>query len=81
VHTLIPGLRLEVRHLPTFIGFYVGNGDARFRADNVDLDRRLREERVPHVFEVYSGAHMAALWQRHAERWLRLALHPLAKPS
>jgi S-formylglutathione hydrolase FrmB len=81
VNTLVPRLRLELAHLPTFIGFYVGTGDARFRADNVALDRELRVARVPHRFELYAGAHMTALWQRHARAWLGLALHRLAKPS
>jgi S-formylglutathione hydrolase FrmB len=81
VDTLVPRLRLELAHLPGFVGFYVGTGDARFRAENVALDRELRVARVPHAFQLYAGGHMTALWQRHAEAWLQLALHRLAKPS
>jgi S-formylglutathione hydrolase FrmB len=81
VRSLIPQLRRELPRLPAFIGFYVGSGDQRFRAENQQLDRELRVARVPHTFDVYPGAHMTSLWQRHATAWLRLALNRLAKPA
>jgi enterochelin esterase-like enzyme len=70
VHTLIAGLRRQ----HTFFAFYVGRGDSRFYAENVQLDRELTAARVSHVFEVYRGAHETSLWQGHAGPWLRLAL-------
>jgi enterochelin esterase-like enzyme len=70
VHTLIDGLHRN----RTFFAFYVGRGDSRFYAENVELDRELTEARVPHVFEVYRGAHTSTLWQAHSAAWLRLAL-------
>jgi hypothetical protein len=34
---------------------------------------------VPHVFELYRGAHEQSLWVRHAATWLGLALDHLAQ--
>lgn len=78
-HRLIPQLRADRRN--TFVAFYVGRGDSRFRGENVVLDRELTAARVPHVFELYRGAHETTLWQEHAAGWLRLALRHLASPS
>ena len=69
------------RRRSTLLAFYVGRGDTRFRAENVQFDRELASARVPHVFELYAGAHQSSLWQRHAAGWLRLALSRLAKPA
>ena len=65
----------------TFFGFYVGRSDGRFLPENQQLDRELAAAHVPHVFEVYAGAHETALWQSHAVQWLRLALRHLAPPT
>jgi putative tributyrin esterase len=73
-HTLLAALRAP----RTFFGFYTGRGDKRFRAENVVLDRELRAASIPHVFELYRGAHETSLWQAHAVTWLRLALAHLA---
>ena len=81
VHQLIGELRRDVRRRPTFLAFYVGKGDVRFRAENVQFDRELTAAHVPHVFALYPGAHQTSLWQRHAVAWLRLALAHLAKPT
>jgi S-formylglutathione hydrolase FrmB len=81
VHTLIATLRADERRRPTFVGFYVGRGDARFRAENEQLDRELRAAGVPHLFAVYAGAHVTSLWQRHAAAWLRVALRHLSPPQ
>ena len=78
--TLLRRVRAAERQLPTFIGIYVGRGDARFRADNVRFDAQLTAAGVPHTFDVYPGAHTTALWRAHAAAWLRLALHHLAGP-
>jgi S-formylglutathione hydrolase FrmB len=79
VHDLIAD-DVQAGRLPTFFGFYVGRGDARFRAENVQLDRELDRAHVPHVFAVYPGGHTTALWQAHAVEWLRMALSHLARP-
>jgi enterochelin esterase-like enzyme len=79
VHRLVPQLRAD-RHT-TFLAFYVGRGDARFRDENLQLDHELTAAGVPHVFELYRGAHETTLWQRHAAGWLRLALQHLEPPS
>ena len=67
-----------VRRSPTYFAFYVGRGDTRFLAENEQLDRELSVDHVPHVFEIYRGAHESSLWQTHAVTWLRLALRHLA---
>jgi putative tributyrin esterase len=77
---LVGGLRSAERRLPTLLGFYVGRSDTRFRDDNVRFDAELRAAHVPHVFDVYPGAHTTALWKKHATAWLQLALRHLAAP-
>jgi S-formylglutathione hydrolase FrmB len=76
-HNLFAGLR----GASTFFAFYVGSGDSRFLAENEQANRELAAAHVPHVFEVYAGAHTTALWQAHAVPWLRLALSRLASPT
>ena len=80
-HTLIAELRASQKRQPTFFGFYVGLGDTRFRAENVQFDRELTAADVQHVFELYPGGHQTTLWSSHATVWLRLALDRLARPS
>jgi enterochelin esterase-like enzyme len=72
--------RLKARQ-PTFLAFYVGKGDTRFRDENVAFARELKAAGVPHVFDVYPGGHATSLWQAHAVAWLRLALAHLARPG
>ncbi len=81
MHQLIGGLQRDLRGRPTFLAFYVGRGDVRFRAENVQFDKELTQADVPHVFALYRGAHQTSLWQRHAVTWFRLALAHLAKPT
>ena len=64
----------------TFVAFYVGRGDGRFRDDNVRLDAALTAARVPHTFALYPGGHTTALWKAHGPAWLGLALRHLATP-
>ena len=59
---------------PTFFGFYVGREDARFRVENLALHRELVSAGIPHVFELYPGAHGQRIWSAHAHAWLGLAL-------
>jgi enterochelin esterase-like enzyme len=80
VHRQISGLRASDRTRATFFAFYVGSGDDRFRAENVQLDRELTRAHVPHVFDIYAGGHTTTLWETHAVPWLSMALQHLAKP-
>jgi len=80
-HSLIATLRTDQQRRPTFFAFYVGSGDTRFRAENVQLDRELRMAGVPHVFHIYPGAHEYSVWQAHARAWLDLAFEHLADPT
>ena len=73
-HTFVPRLRAEFRRSPTFLAFYVGTDDRRFRPENELLDRELTSAGVPHVFRVYRGGHALGVWQAHAPEWFRLAL-------
>jgi len=62
---------------PTYFGFYIGDQDDRFLAENRQLDRELRAAHVTHHFAVYSGGHTGALWNAHAPAWIRRALREL----
>jgi enterochelin esterase-like enzyme len=80
-HSFVGRLHADERHRPTFLAFYVGRGDTRFRDENVQFDRELTATHVPHLFELYRGGHRTSLWQKHAVGWLRLALDHLARPD
>jgi enterochelin esterase-like enzyme len=80
-HNLIQTLRADERRRKTFFAFYVGRGDDRFRDENEQLARQLTAAQVPHVFKIYSGGHSAALWERFAPSWLRMALGRLDVPT
>ena len=77
---LVGDLKSSEKRLPTFVGFYVGRSDARFRDDNGRFDAQLTAAHVPHAFELYPGAHTTTLWKAHGTPWLRLALQHLAVP-
>jgi enterochelin esterase-like enzyme len=77
-HSYVGVLRKVLRTKPTFIGFYVGTGDSRFRADNVRLHQELVAAHVPHRFRLYPGGHERALWSAHATEWLEVALARLS---
>ena len=77
LHNAINMLREAFRTSPTFFAFYVGRGDARFRAENLELHRELAAAGVPHIFGLYPGAHGSRIWNTHARAWLRLALQHL----
>jgi enterochelin esterase-like enzyme len=81
LHVLVGSDAAAIRASHPFFAFYVGNGDTRFRSENVQLDRELRSARIAHVFDVYPGGHTTALWKRHAVAWLRLALRHLSAPT
>jgi S-formylglutathione hydrolase FrmB len=76
-HALVGSLRADERRRPTFLAFYVGSGDRRFRAENEQFDAELRAAKIPHVFRLYTGGHESAVWSAHAGDWLGLALRHL----
>ena len=80
-HTFVSTLRQTFAREATFLAFYVGSADKRFRPENELLDRELSAAKVPHLFRVYPGAHLQALWTAHAGPWLALALDHLASPG
>jgi S-formylglutathione hydrolase FrmB len=79
-HSFVSGLKRGFARRPTFFAFYVGRGDARFRAENRKFDRELTATRVPHLFRLYVGGHEQAVWSAHAKAWLAVAVDHLTKP-
>ena len=79
--TLVPTLRDTLSYDPTFLGFYVGASDARFRRDNVLFARALSRAGVPFTFAMYPGGHQQSLWSAQAPTWLGLALDHLDRPQ
>ena len=79
-HAFVGSLRRAFAVHPTFLGFYVGAGDVRFRAENVELARELSRARVPFLFRLYPGGHEQSLWSAQAQPWLTLALARLTPP-
>jgi putative tributyrin esterase len=77
-HTLVTKLKNLFRAKPTLFAFYVGSGDNRFLAENVQLHRELASNGVAHRFAVYPGGHAQSLWNAHAKAWLDLALDRMA---
>jgi putative tributyrin esterase len=78
-HTYVPLVQELYRHYrPTYFGFFIGDADTRFLAENRQLHDELVEAHIPHRFAVYQGAHTAAFWQRHEADWIGLAAHQLA---
>ena len=70
-------LAVFARH-PTFLGFYVGDHDTRFRKENEQLHRELTRAGVAHAFAVYPGTHSGKFWDRHEDDWIVTALDHLA---
>jgi S-formylglutathione hydrolase FrmB len=79
--TLIPALHARQAHAKTFLGFYVGAADTRFRSDNVQFARALSRAGVPFSFQMYPGGHTQTLWSAEAPAWLGLALDHLDAPQ
>lgn len=80
-HALVARLKVDTQRRPTFLAFYVGSHDARFRDENERFDAELRAARIPHVFRIYPGGHASAVWSAHASQWLGLALDHLQPAS
>jgi S-formylglutathione hydrolase FrmB len=80
-HAFVGTLRRGFARRPTFFAFYVGRGDARFRAENRLFDRELTVAGVPHLFRIYPGGHEQGVWTAHARAWLAVAVDHLARPE
>lgn len=79
--TLVTSLRSTLSYEPTFLGFYVGASDTRFRSDNVLFARALSRGGVPFTFRMYAGGHTQSLWSAEAPSWLGLAVDHLDAPQ
>ena len=79
--TLVPTLQGTLSYESTFLGFYVGASDARFRSDNVLFARALSRAAIPFTFAMYPGGHQQSLWSAQAPAWLGLALDHLDAPQ
>lgn len=60
------------------LGFYVGNRDPDFVADNRRLHRELSRAGVHHHFAIYPGGHTGTLWGQHETAWTTEAVNQLA---
>ena len=83
-HASVPQLRSSFApYSKTFFGFYIGAQDPYpgFVKDNERLDKELTEAAIPHVFELYQGAHDATFWREHQDEWLGAAVDRLDPPS
>jgi enterochelin esterase-like enzyme len=49
--------------------------------DNEHLDSELDAAGIPHVFELYQGAHNPSFWKEHQDEWLGSAVERLDPPS
>jgi len=83
-HAHVAHLKDEFRpYGKTFFGFYIGAQDPYngFVDDNKALNRELTEAGIPHVFEIYQGAHDGAFWREHQDEWLSAAVERLDPPE
>jgi enterochelin esterase-like enzyme len=74
VHRQLQATSSQIKRLHTTIAFYVGSGDARFLAENRQLNLELTQAGIEHIFRVYAGGHEQRLWARYAPAWLSIAL-------
>jgi S-formylglutathione hydrolase FrmB len=79
-HTFVSSLRRAFAVHPTFIAYYVGSLDTRFRAENVEFARELSHAGVPFTFRMYPAGHTQTLWSVQAVPWLTLLAARLAAP-
>ncbi|HUK96420.1 MAG TPA: alpha/beta hydrolase-fold protein [Gaiellaceae bacterium] len=83
-HANVPLLKKRFKRYPdTFFAFYIGRQDPYpgFVDDNIRLDQELTAAGIPHVFELYQGAHDQAFWDMHEDAWLAAAVDRLDHPS
>jgi S-formylglutathione hydrolase FrmB len=80
-HSFVGSLRRAFVVNPTYLGFYVGASDTRFRAENVEFARELSRARVPFTFRMYPGGHSQELWTAEAPTWLPALVGHLTEPG
>jgi enterochelin esterase-like enzyme len=83
-HASVPQLKSKFGpYDKTFFGFYIGAQDPYpgFVEDNEQLDKELTDAGIPHVFELYQGAHDGTFWREHQDEWLGAAVERLDPPS
>jgi enterochelin esterase-like enzyme len=83
-HANVPQLKEKFGPYPkTYFGFYIGEQDPYpgFVEDNVQLSKELTEAGIPHIFQIYQGAHDQAFWSQHQDQWLAGAVQRLDPPS
>ncbi len=71
--------RIADSDAPFSFGFFVGDADPHFLAENQQLHRELLRAGVPHLYAVYRGAHSSAFWAAHEQTWIRVAARALAR--
>jgi putative tributyrin esterase len=69
--------RLAVEDRPAFLGFFIGDRDPLFVAENLQFHRELTAAGVSHRFAIYRGAHTGSFWLAHDEGWLVRALRAM----
>lgn len=75
LHAYVGELRRVYAHdQPTFFAFYVGDHDPHFADENEQLHRELVAAEIPHVYQLYSGAHTGEFWSQHEDVWIRGAV-------
>jgi enterochelin esterase-like enzyme len=65
------------RYRAFYFGFYVGDGDTRFAAENAQLHRELLAAGVKHTYAHYPGSHTISFWDRHEDDWVARAVDVL----
>ncbi len=83
-HTHVPHLNADFApYGKTFFGFYTGTKDPYpgFVDDNKRFADELTAAGIPHVFELYEGAHNQEFWNEHQDDWLGGAVDRLDKPQ
>jgi len=83
-HASVPQLEEKFGPYPrTYFGFYIGSKDPYpgFVEDNNRLSEELTAAGIPHIFQIYEGAHGQAFWSEHQNQWLAGAVKRLDPPS
>ena len=83
-HASVPQLEEKFGPYPrTYFGFYIGSDDPYpgFVEDNKQLSEELTAAGIPHIFQIYEGAHDQAFWSEHQNQWLAGAVKRLDPPS
>ena len=77
VHAYVYDAQNLARYRPSYFGFYIGDEDPHFVAENVALHVELQNVGVRHDFAIYPGTHSAAFWAEHEDDWIARAARRL----